>query len=360
MATSLATTKPIWLAGGTYDNDGGNDLRGSAVVPFFYDVGVSTGGTSKLWAGVTNPYALVVTAAGGMTVAVGPGSFVVPNTANSTAGGYAATLVQAGNLTLANADPSNPRIDIIVAGVTDNGNSTSSGFVAAVTGTASASPSVPAAPANSVIVAQVTVPAGATSITGGNITGNYNFTAAAGGIVSGRRGDVPGYYGQLAYSWPDGVFYHNSGGGAVQMRTLPWLPVTVITTASYSLPTSAAVVPGLSATVTCDGQTDLKVTVHIGGFTGLTSGTTYVTVGAYVDGTAIGTKVVRLDNTLNAQGGTDLVAYTSSVTANTPASGSHTVTVQAWSSAASGGSPAIHAFSGVPAAASMRVEPVAL
>jgi hypothetical protein len=67
-----------------------------------------------------------------------------------------------------------------------------------------------------------------------------------------------------------------------------------------------------------------------------------------------------LNATVNAQGGFTGVAYTSSVTGNTPSAGSHTVTVEASSTAASGGNPAIHAFSGLPASAWMRVEPVGL
>jgi hypothetical protein len=366
LATSLATSQPWPLAGCTYDDDGGNDLRNGTVTPFFYDPGPSgSGSTISPLGGVIGGAGLLVTAAGGVTVAVEQGHFVVPNTSSPTSGAYAATLAQSGTVTLNSADPSNPRIDIVVAVVNDLGTSSSDGQVTFVAGTPSASPSAPAAPANSITLAQVAVPAAATSVTSGNITDTRPFTCAAGGVLVAAKGSVLGYYGQLAYDFASDSFYNNKNAGSTpaprQARMLPFAPVTaVLTGGAYSLATSAAQVPGLSATVTCDGQTDLKVTYHIAGFTGLSSAVTYVTVGVYLDGTLIDETVVTLNATLSAQGGVTGIGYTGAATANTPSAASHTVTVQAWSSAASGGSPAVHAFAGLPASAWMRVEPVGL
>jgi hypothetical protein len=360
LATSLPTSQPWALAGRTYDDDGGNDLRNSTVVPFFYNTG---GSSSAPLGGVIGGFGLVVSAAGGMTVGVTYGSYVVPNTSDPAAGAYVATLVSSGNLTLASADPSNPRIDIVVAGVTDNGDSSSSGWVQVITGTAAASPSVPAAPANSIIVGTIQVPAGATTITSGNITGNANFTTTAGGVLVCQKSAPPaGYYGQVAYDWPAQGFFHNSAGGPLQMRTLPFAPVVeALTGGSYTLPTAAGQVPGLTANVTCDGQTDLKITVHVAGFTGIASEAAYVTVGCYIDGTLVDEQVVALTASTSAQGGLTLIGYTGSgFGGNTPSAGSHTVSVQAWSSVVSGASPQIHAFSGLPNSAWMRVEPVNL
>jgi hypothetical protein len=366
LATSLATSLPWPLAGCTYDGDGGNDLRNGTVTPFFYDPGPSgSGSTISPLSGVIGGAGLLVTAGGGMTVAVEQGHFVIANSGSAIAGAYAATLATAGTLTLATADPSNPRIDIIVAVVNDTGTSSSNGEVTFVTGTPSASPSVPSAPANSITLAQVAVPAGATTITSGNITGTRPFTCAAGGVLIAAKGSVLGYYGQIAYDFASDSFYNNKNAGNTpaprQMRVLPFAPVTaVLTGGAYSLTTSQAQVPGLTQTVTCDGHTDLKITYHIAGFTGLTSAVTYVTVGIYIDGTLVDETTVTLNATVNAQGGVNGVAYTGSATGNTPSAGSHTVTVEASSTAVSGGSPAIHAFSGVPASAWMRVEPVGL
>lgn len=363
MATSLATSLPIWLAGCTYDATGGNDLRNSGIVPFFYDSGIVTGSATAigLLGGVIGGAGLVVAAGGGMTVLVQPGSFVTPNTASPTDGGYAATLVSQGTLTLATADPSNPRIDIIVATVNDTGTSSSAGFVEVVTGTPAGSPSVPAAPANSIILAQVTVAAGATSVTSGNITDARPFTTATGGILVAAKGSVVGYVGQLAYDKASASFYHNTNSGAHPARTLPFAPVTaVLTGGSFALTTSAAQVPGLTATVTTDGITDLKVTYHIAGFTGMVSGTCYISVGCYIDGVLVDETASPAITTTTAQGGVGGIGYTYSVVGNTPSAGSHTVTVEAFSSAVSGSTPQIHAFSGLPASAWMRVEPVNL
>jgi hypothetical protein len=233
-----------------------------------------------------------------MQVAVEQGHFVVPNTASPTAGAYASTLAASGTLTVATADPSNPRVDLVCAYVSDVGTSSSFGAVEIITGTPGASPSPPSAPANSISLAQVTVPAGATSVTSGNITDKRPFTCAVGGILVAPKNTVTGYLGQAAYDKASGSFYHNTNAGgspsAAQMRVLPSAPVTaVLSGGGYSLTTSQAQVPGLTATVATDGLTDLKVTYHIAGFTGLTSAVTYVGVGVYIDGTLVDQTVSR-------------------------------------------------------------------
>lgn len=365
MATTAPTSLPWALTGCTYDNDGGNDLRNSTVSALWFDAGLNGPSPAVIGpqGGVAGGNGLNVGAPGGMAVSVAPGHFMVPNTASAAAGSYASTLVSAATLAIAAADPSNPRIDIVVAGVTDDGTSSSAGWVQVITGTASASPSAPAAPPNSIILAQVAVAAAVTSITSGNITDTRTYAVAAGGVLRAPKGTVTGYLGMAAWDPVSGTFYHNTNYGAVstpqQFAVLPFAPVHVTSTSSYSLPTAVAPVPGLSATVACDGQTDLKVTYHIAGFTGLTSEVTYVTIQVAVDGTAIDQTTVQLDATVSAQGGITAIGYTSAAAGNTPGSGSHTVTVQAWASAASGGSPAIHGFAGV-VSAYLRVEPVTL
>jgi hypothetical protein len=366
LATSATTSLPAWLNGCTYDGDNGNDLRNSAVTAFFYDPGPSgTGSTIAPLGGVLGGSGLLVAASSGMNIVVTPGHFVVPNTGSATAGAYVSTLASQATLTVAGADPTNPRVDIVCAYVNDTGTSASNGYVQLFAGTPAASPVAPSAPANSITLAQIAVAAGATSITSGNITDERPFTVAVGGIPRAPKSSLVGYYGQVAYDFASDSFYHNRNTGGVsspaQMRVLPFAPVTaVLTGGSYSLTTSAAQVPGLTANVTCDGKTDLQVTYHIGGFTGLSSAATYVTVGAYLDGTLIDETVTALNATVNAQGGFTGIAYTGSGLLATPAAGTHTVTVLASASSVSGGSPAVHAFSGVPASAWMRVEPVGL
>lgn len=83
----------------------------------------------------------------GLTITVGAG---VAHLADGTRKEIAQT-----NITLDNADGTNPRIDLVYID--------STGAVAKITGTASASPSAPALPSGGISVAQVSVAAGATT-----------------------------------------------------------------------------------------------------------------------------------------------------------------------------------------------------
>ncbi len=83
------------------------------------------------------------------------------------------------NVPISTADPTNPRIDIIVmkCDVSQNPDSAAGNIpsITVVTGTPAGSPSAPATPANSLKLAQIAVAAGATSITNANITDSRAF-----------------------------------------------------------------------------------------------------------------------------------------------------------------------------------------
>lgn len=90
------------------------------------------------------------------------------------------------SVSIATADPTNPRIDLICAYVQDQFYSGSNNqlVIAAVTGTPAASPAAPSAPSNAIVLAQVAVAANATSIVSGNITNTAGLmTVARGGIL---------------------------------------------------------------------------------------------------------------------------------------------------------------------------------
>lgn len=76
------------------------------------------------------------------------------------------------NLAVSSADPTNPRRDLVVAQIRDSNYSGASNdarlFV--VTGTPAASPSDPVVPADTLVLARLSVAAGATSVTNANIT----------------------------------------------------------------------------------------------------------------------------------------------------------------------------------------------
>lgn len=89
------------------------------------------------------------------------------------------------NATIAASDPSNPRIDLVCAkfntSATPDGTASnvvtiiSSGTDSSLKGTAAGSPSAPAVPSNYLVLAQVAVAAGATSIVNANLTGRRVF-----------------------------------------------------------------------------------------------------------------------------------------------------------------------------------------
>jgi len=76
------------------------------------------------------------------------------------------------NLAVSSADPTNPRRDLVVAQIRDSNYSGASNdarlFV--VTGTPAASPADPVVPADTLVLARLSVAAGATSVTNANIT----------------------------------------------------------------------------------------------------------------------------------------------------------------------------------------------
>jgi hypothetical protein len=363
MATSVTTSLPLWLAGCTYDGDAGNDLRNSMVTAMFYDHGIVTGSSIGVLGGVIGGAGLIVSAASGMSVTVQPGSFVVPVTVNPVAGGYVSTLATQATLTVATADPSNPRIDIVAAYVDDTGTSASSGAVEIITGTAAPSPSAPAAPANSIILAQISVPAAAASVSQGMITDMRPFTTATGGILVAGKGAVRGYVGQLAYDPASQSFYHNSNfavpsGGPLQMRTLPWAPQTAVLTTSTNV--SGGTTSTLaSVTVTTDGSTDIECIYKWSGIEQAAQTSSQLEIQLLIDGTqADGVYVASgLAAGLSNQGGA--VTYrTSSVQGTTPAAGTHTVTMQAVNS--SGGGNTITVVAAAARPVYLYVKPVSL
>lgn len=120
-----------------------------------------------------------------MTVDVSSGHALVPGTENIKQGLYSCFNDATKNVSIAASDPSLPRIDIIVAKVQDSfySGATNSWSIVAVTGTAAGSPAVPTAPANALILAQIAVGAGVTSIVNANITDRRFYLTAVGGIT---------------------------------------------------------------------------------------------------------------------------------------------------------------------------------
>src|SRR5579859_4630554 len=138
---------------------------------------------------------LAVTANGtpNMTVNVAAGEAIINGTENATSqGAYEALNDATVNLAIAASDPTNPRIDIVVAKVQDAqySGATNAWSLAVVTGTPAGSPAAPATPNNAIVLAQIAVAANATTITSGNITDKRPFLSLASAMRISAIGTV--------------------------------------------------------------------------------------------------------------------------------------------------------------------------
>lgn len=157
--------------------------------------------------GVVSPADLVVTQAGtpAMKVQVAAGLASIVGTVSAEQGPYAFYNDAALELTIAAANPTNPRRDLVVAQVRDAvyGGLDTDARLVVVQGTPAASPSDPSLSAhpNALVLARVTVAAGATSITNANITDLRTLVGASVGwevsrtatvsVTSGAPTDIP-------------------------------------------------------------------------------------------------------------------------------------------------------------------------
>lgn len=128
-----------------------------------------------------------------MAVSVASGQVVIPGSQDPFQGVYVVENQGVLNLPVAAADPTNPRVDLVVARVQDAQYSgqTNSASMAVVTGTPAPSPTDPPVPATAWVLARVAVAANASSITNANITdlrtqraGQEGSAAALGGVIA--------------------------------------------------------------------------------------------------------------------------------------------------------------------------------
>lgn len=166
---------------------------------------------------------LVVSVSAGLTVSVSEGRVLIPGTENAYQGLYFAENRGAATVTLDAANPTNPRIDLVVARIRDSvysGLAANDGFtLEKVTGTPAGSPAVPTTPANCIVLARVAVAAGATTLVGGNITdyrpiakrpGLQPFASSAARATqypSPGTGDLTFLADTGRYEWWDGAAY---------------------------------------------------------------------------------------------------------------------------------------------------------
>jgi hypothetical protein len=170
-----------------------------------------------------------------MSVNVGSGITTVRGTESNTQGSYYCFNNATVNLAIGASDPSLNRIDIVVAKVQDAfySGGTNAWSLAVVAGTPAASPSAPTAPNNALILAQVAINAGVSSITNANITDKRTFMSAVGGtylMSSTNRPSGSGlaYEGLLGYELDtdrvmkyNGTNWHNVGIHVCTSSTRP-------------------------------------------------------------------------------------------------------------------------------------------
>ena len=258
-----------------------------------------------------------------MTVNVATGQVVVPGSEGTYQGAYICENRGSLSVSIAAADATNPRYDLIVARVRDAAYSgaTNTFAIEAVTGTPAASPAEPTIPANSWVLARVEVVALDTTITTSNITdrrttgtGQFGRAAALGGKIvctSTTRPTAP-FEGMDIYETDTDFEYTYSGSAWVSTAQLgawttysPTLgqPGAVTYTATYARyqKIGRMVTVSVFLTVTGTGNAATKVTVSLP-FTAVQAANMAVGSGMIVESSPAATLpgIVLIDSTTTA------------------------------------------------------------
>lgn len=239
-----------------------------------------------------------------MTVLVATGQVVVPGSEATYQGAYLCENRGSMSVTIAAADATNPRYDLIVARVRDAAYSggTNTFAIESVTGTPAASPAEPAIPANSWVLARVSVVALDTTITTGDIvdrrttgTGQFGRAAAVGATItctSTTRPTVPFQGMRIFETDTDQELVYTGSVWAVIARLGAWTtfapvlgqPGSVAYTNTYCRYQKIGRMVTMTAflTVTGTGTAATKVTVSLP-FTAVQAGNVEVGSGSILD-----------------------------------------------------------------------------
>jgi hypothetical protein len=355
MATQINCGCPAWV----------DDVTQSAQTPWRqFEVGtkvlnIGTASANQVPSGVFPGLgAMQVSAGSGLAVTVAAGYCCVANSSSSLQGGYIFGLMTSASLSVAAADTVNPRLDIVVAYVSDTGNSASFSAVEIITGTPASPAVAPAAPANSMVLASITIPPNIVSAASGTIADQRAYVVAPGGILpiatAAAAPAVPAAQFMITLDTNQLVQGTGTAGVVAVPSVLKWVPQLATVTSAVHAASSGALTTVASVSVTTDGSTDIEVYCKWPGVVGHSG---WITIIAAIDGTAVDQSVeVSTDSTQPTSGGS-LRYFTSSGQGNTPAAGTHTV---AFKFQAAGGSTStsdgVYAASG--AVAQLRVAPV--
>lgn len=150
-----------------------------------------------------------------MSVDVAAGSAFIHGTESGTQGTYHVYNDAVANLTIAAADATNPRIDLVVAQVRDSfySGGDDDWQLAVLTGTPAASPAEPAVPDNAIVLARVDVDALAAAITDADITDRRSESTLPMGLRAIVTFTSSGTFDKADYPWLRAVRVRLVGGG---------------------------------------------------------------------------------------------------------------------------------------------------
>jgi len=252
-------TPPSWLQNGSHPAE--NDRLSMQAI--FATTGII--GSSSLSVGPNSPVGMSVVVASGWAAIVGTtqsnmGVYTVYNDANTT-------------LTVTTADPTNPRIDRIVATVQDAFYSGSFNDVIfqVIAGTPAGSPVAPATPANSISLATVLVGAAVTQINAGNITDTRVTTTT--NLPTGDLTEVAAGTGITVTNGTGPIPTVAINSSVVTLTGSQALTNKDLTSGTNTFPSSLATLTG-AETLTNKSLTSPKINLGINTQTG----TTYTTV----------------------------------------------------------------------------------
>jgi hypothetical protein len=172
-----------------------------------------------------------------MGITVATGQCFVAGTEGTSQGVYSCQAPTTTNLTISAANATLARRDLIIAQVQDTAYSgaTNAWQLAVVTGTAAASPTDPAVPVDSLILARVNVAAAATSIVNANIADLRTYIGQGTiPIDIPANLPVPAFEGMMAYVMSNDSLYYYSGSAWIQSFALSTTPTVVTSTSATS------------------------------------------------------------------------------------------------------------------------------
>lgn len=321
MATQVSARNCCWLDGITV---AAQDLRlqqlGGLLTAAAASGSTGIAATAGVRPGQGNP--LVSTWTSGMSFTLAAGVCYVQGSAAANSGLYELVLDTTTTLTCTTSDPTNPRIDSVIAVVVDNGNNTSTAVFKILAGTPAGSPSAPALPANALRLCNITVGANVSTLSSGVFSDQRVWSVAAGGVLP---------YGNAALgtaiAGPDGTYVDDLNTGRLRRiisgtaripKVGAFAPVSGTTT--NALITTGGSQP-LNASVTVDGATEIKITLRWNGVKQLSATVgDVIQLSAFVDSTQLDTVDVRIDGTSTSTGDGGMWQVWT-----TPSAGSHTV-----------------------------------